>query len=196
LDVGANTGQYAKDVRSFGYRGRIVSFEPQSAAFQHLKRAAAADPQWQALNLALGASEAVAEINLAGNSESSSLLPMEPRHVKAYPPSAYVGKEEIRIVSLDSLRGQLMTSDDKLWLKVDVQGLEMSVLAGAEHTLGQVEHIEMELSLVSLYTGSLLFSEAIEALRLKHYQLIALEEAFLDGENAQALQLNGIFKRE
>src|SRR5439155_18925865 len=117
LDAGANNGGYARQVRAGGYRGRIVSFEPLSSAFAELEQHSNQDPCWQCHKVALGAAAAVAEINVAGYSESSSLLPMHRRHVEALPESAYVGRETVRIISLDALRPQLLTPDDVAWLK-------------------------------------------------------------------------------
>src|SRR5690242_8065586 len=72
LDVGANIGQYGEELRRLGYRGRIVSFEPMSAAFAELQARAQADGRWQVIHAGLGAQAGTARINLAGNSASSS----------------------------------------------------------------------------------------------------------------------------
>ena len=46
LEVGANIGQFATTLRQAGYRGRIISFEPQLQAYASLERAGAANPLW------------------------------------------------------------------------------------------------------------------------------------------------------
>lgn len=77
FDIGANAGQFAQSLRELGYRGRIVSFEPQSEAREQLERAASVDPLWEvAPKAAIGAEDGEIELNLAANSISSSLLPM------------------------------------------------------------------------------------------------------------------------
>src|SRR5437879_176927 len=64
LDVGANVGQYASQLRSFGYSGWILSFEPVEANFALLQRAASRDPKWRAFPWALGTVDGPAEINV------------------------------------------------------------------------------------------------------------------------------------
>ena len=55
LDVGANEGGYATELRRFGYAGRIVSFEPVSESFRLLQSHARKDHLWTTLPYAVGA---------------------------------------------------------------------------------------------------------------------------------------------
>src|SRR5215472_6069643 len=71
LDVGANKGQFGKQLRGLGYRGRIISFEPLSDAFSALSQTASGDPMWTCHNFALGDLASSATINVSANSHSS-----------------------------------------------------------------------------------------------------------------------------
>jgi FkbM family methyltransferase len=195
LDVGANVGHYGLELRQLEYTGRIVSFEPQNSAFAELKRASALDPNWHVIQAAVGESESTIEFNISGDSQCSSILPMDHRHLQAHPASAYVGTERVRVAALDTLRSELLTDADNVWLKMDVQGYEMNVLRGAKNTLAQVSTIEMELSVVTLYGGSALLTESLELMSRWGYGLIAMEEMFWDEHTGHVLALNGIFRR-
>src|SRR5580765_5169151 len=77
LDVGANIGQFGIKLREIGYTGRIVSFEPLSAARDALAKAGRNDPQWElADQAAIGSEDSEIEIHIASNSSSSSPLRM------------------------------------------------------------------------------------------------------------------------
>ena len=81
FDIGANIGHYSRIMREAGYKGKIVSFEPQLKGFKILKKASQNDKNWQAVHMAaLGSVDEERFINIAGNSKSSSLMEMRPEH--------------------------------------------------------------------------------------------------------------------
>ena len=162
LDVGANAGQYGRGLRDAGYRGRIVSFEPMRGAYARLEHEAKSDPFWDTRNFALGDFDGSAEINISANSYSSSILEMLPRHVQSAPVSRYTGRESVAVHKLDTVIDALTVGSEALFLKVDTQGYEKRVLAGAAHTLNWIVGAQLELSLVPLYDGNALLGEMVK----------------------------------
>jgi FkbM family methyltransferase len=195
LDVGANAGQYARSLRSQGYRGRIISFEPQSAAYRKLSDATAGDELWTAQNNAAGSYDGTAVMNIAANSSSSSLLEMLPSHLRSAPGSSYTGRETVSVRKLDSLISELGLKGDTLYLKSDTQGYEADVLAGAEQSLESIVGIEMELSLTPLYEGETLLPEMIQKLDEHGFVLMSLDPAFSDPATGRLLQVDATFFR-
>jgi FkbM family methyltransferase len=195
FDVGANLGQYAAELRAVGYRGRIVSCEPLADAFRTLAQRAAGDPAWVALNCALGEADGLRAINVAANSQSSSLLEMMPRHAEAAPYATYQGVEEVKVVRLDSIFEQHVSGGDRVFLKLDVQGYERLVLAGAEVSLPRLQGVQLEMSLVPLYRGEASYTDLIAQMTARGFQLMAVEPAFRDPRSGQLLAMDGVFFR-
>jgi FkbM family methyltransferase len=195
LDVGANDGPFARDLRAAGYRGRIVSFEPQSIAFASLQQAAAADPLWDCRRIAVGSRDGHAVLNVAANSSSSSLLEMSPLHLASAPESRYVGEERVEVRQLDTLYEELLRPDDRVYLKVDVQGGELDVLRGAERVIAQASLVEAELSFVPLYEGAPRFDEVIDYLADRGFGVLSIEPVFVDPLDGRLLQVDAIFGR-
>lgn len=196
LDVGANIGQFAEQMRNdIGYSGDIISFEPLSSEFELLKEKAGNDKKWKAINCAIGDVEEKSEINIAGNSYSSSILSMLESHEKSAPESKYVGQETIDVKTLDSIMDDLSINEANIYLKIDTQGFESKVIKGAEMSLNRIDTIQLEMSLLPLYKDELLFNELYNILCSKGYTLVALEPGFSDSNSGQMLQIDGIFHR-
>lgn len=196
LDIGANVGQYARSIREVGYTGRIVSFEPLSTAHAHLTLASQADPGWiVAPRMAIGDTDGEIEINIAGNSYSSSILAMLETHMAAAPDSAYIGIERVRLARLDSVAVEYCGDVHSIFLKVDTQGYESQVLAGGAMLLQRVTCMQLELSLVPLYAGQVLFVEMVDLLSDLGYELFSVIPGFSDEKTGRLLQVDGIFLR-
>lgn len=196
IDGGANTGQWAIDLRCAGYPGLIVSFEPVKDAFEKLDAAAAGDLRWRCVRAALGETDAAAPMHVAGNSLSSSFLDMEPAHVSAAPESAYVRLDTVQVVRLDTVVPTLAPAESILALKLDLQGTEAAALSGAAGILPRVRLIECELSLVPLYRGQKLYPEMIDLLAGLGFCLVSQSEGMIDPSSGRLMQIDAIFVRD
>ena len=195
FDVGANVGQYASSLREGGYRGRIVSFEPLTSAFSRLQANAKGDPHWEVVNMGMGDRDERATINIAGNSQSSSLLDMLPAHVKSAPVSAYVGKEEITVSRLDSVFSRYHRPGDRTFLKLDAQGYERKILEGASASMAEILGIQLEMSIEPLYSNEMTYLEMLGYLAGLGFTLASIEPGFSDPVSGRMLQMDGILFR-
>jgi FkbM family methyltransferase len=195
LDVGANKGQFARRLRRVGYEGRIESFEPLSDAFNALHKKTEYDGAWEARRVALGEEEGSVTINVSGNSYSSSLLPMKDRHLRADPDSRYVGTEEVPMTRLDTIWPEIVRDDDRVYLKLDVQGFELTVLGGADEALKHTEVVQTELSLVPLYENAPDYKEVISYLEARGFVLAGLEPGHEEPGTGEVVQADGVFVR-
>jgi len=190
VDVGANEGQFGRELRSQGYSQRITSFEPLSSAFERLT--SNCDNSWNAHRVALGATAGTALLNRSRNSWSSSLLPITLRHVEASPSSCYVGAEEVDVRTLDSFE----VDGERIYLKIDAQGYEMKILEGAEETISRaVVALELELSTTTLYENQTLVGDVLGAARERDFVILSLVPAFMDPRTQEILQFDGIFAK-
>lgn len=196
LDVGANSGQYAMMIRRQGYSGRILSFEPLSDAHRKLQEKSGSDPLWEIHpRCALGSTAGQAEINIAGNSVSSSLLPMLTLHAEAAPESIYTSCETTPVVTLDSAIEAYLGPAKRVYLKIDTQGYEAEVLRGLQQKLPLVQAIELELSLSPLYAGQASWRELTARIEAAGFALMDVRKAFTDPRTGQLLQMDALFVR-
>jgi FkbM family methyltransferase len=198
LDVGANSGQYAIGLRRAGYKGRIVSFEPLSEPFSSLERKASTDPLWDCRQCALGDSDGTISINVsADGGQCSSVLPMQKSLQDAIPWSNYIGTEEVPICRLDSVAPEILRPNDVAFLKIDVQGFEKQVIAGAKSTVNnRCVGMQLELSFLPLYEDDMLIREALDLVYSSGFTLAELVPGSRDARNRRMLQADGIFFRE
>lgn len=199
IDVGANVGQFGQRLRINGYQGRIISVEPTSAAHAAVSKIARHDSQWTVTErCALGSScgETI-EINIAGNSQSSSVLGMLDRHVKGDPQSGYVGRETVPLMTLDALLDKYAgVTSQSMGLKIDTQGYEAQVLSGLHRWDACIDVIQIEMSLTKLYEGSLSFIELYHIMEDRGFRCISIDPNFTDPHTYEMLQTDAIFERD
>lgn len=159
IDVGAHNGQFALLALELFPRSNVLCVEPLPDALERLRTAVEADGRTTVLEAAAAARAGRRQLHVSRKTDSSSLLPILKSYVDAFPGTEESGILEVEAKTLDSLVAERIRRP--CLLKVDAQGGELEVLAGAEAVLAQVDSAYVECSFVEFYRGQALADEVI-----------------------------------
>src|SRR6185503_4175420 len=166
FDVGAHRGEYGARLRTLGYRGRIVSFEPVAATYQQLGRRAARDPQWRTHQFALGVANQECDMHIPPADDLASLLKPSDYSLNYFGASAAVVRtERVQVRRLDGIFSEAVNGHrGGVLLKVDAQGTDLDVVEGARPVLPRIVAIQLELNVIPLYDAQSSLSTATQRL--------------------------------
>jgi FkbM family methyltransferase len=156
FDVGGHEGGFGKMLRGLRYEGLIVSFEPVAGSAELLEREAAEHPPWIVNRFALGDHDGEAQMTVFRHTDLASLhRPSE--YARAEFPTILEEdhSETVEVRRLDSFLSTWEPPVDvvRMLLKIDVQGAEWEVLAGAEGCLDEIAAVQAELAVKPFYEG-------------------------------------------
>lgn len=197
IDVGANTGQTCVEWMSLFPNAKIHAIEALEQFKPHLERLTKSNPArlqyWQ-----YAATDKSGEVKFYVHSEhpsSSSLLSSTSNSHKELPFTKSTREITVQGIRLDELFDEKKVSpDERIFLKLDVQGAELSVLRGCSGLLKHVQAIQCEVNLTPLYEGQPRFDELLDFLSKYGLIFCGITEQF-HTKQGKAIFLDAIFKR-
>lgn len=164
LDIGANNGEFSKEIFAHVPNAQVYAFEPLADCFATMQKALEGNSRFHALQTALGDTSGETTIQRSSFHPSSSLRTMAALHKTLYPKTAGVQMETIHIARLDDVAKD-MKLEGNVMIKIDVQGFEDKVIAGGTETFKKASLVLIETSFVELYEGQPLFGDIHDQLR-------------------------------
>jgi FkbM family methyltransferase len=164
LDVGAFTGNWARELREVGYQGKIISFEPVPASFEQLHKAMIGDPLWSGAPYGLSDENRETLINTHARGDFNSLLVLREDSARAYgvDPASW-SQTPIQLRRLDAVLPQLVEGirSPRIFMKIDTQGHDVNVVKGASGVLDMIVGLQSELPAVAIYDGMFSVSDML-----------------------------------
>lgn len=141
LDIGANVGNWTQSFIELFPDSTVIAFEPGSAAYKVLETRFQGNANIKSVNL--GLSDENAEVTLYSDNPESALSSLHQRNLQHFNISLDK-QEKIKVVRLDSWFGSQEQLPSPTILKLDVEGHELSALAGATEVLKRIKLVQFE----------------------------------------------------
>lgn len=160
VEVGAADGRDTESYARAFPNARVLAFEPLPESFETLRARCGTLPSITAVNAAVSDVRGRAQFNVGHWKDSSSLLKSRPNgsNYDAYQAAAHT--TTVEVVTLDEVCAREGFARVDL-LKMDAQGAELKILAGAADLLGRnaVRVVYAEVHFAESYEGSGLFHD-------------------------------------
>jgi FkbM family methyltransferase len=181
VDVGANTGHWSSTLLNCVTPEKLVIIEPLPDAFAPLQKKFRHNGRVESHNVAIGERESVETLKITRDRTGASLLrPREEMRAVIGSNWTITSEVEVPMTTLDRL---LVDLAEVSLLKIDVQGYEKQVLAGAKQTLSKTKFLLVELNFVPQYDGGSWFGDV--------HEILTCDFVFFLANTSQPQVLNG-----
>lgn len=163
IDVGAAYGDFSRLCTSYFPAARLLMFEPLAEYKPYLDRVVEDFPQASVCAAAAGSEAGRRSINVHPDFVGSSFL------LETEEQSDVNGvARDIAVTTIDRETASLELPSPVL-LKVDVQGAELEVLAGAEKTLARCDAVILEATLFNTFAGGPLLHDVVAFMAVRGF---------------------------
>ncbi|GAB3717002.1 FkbM family methyltransferase [Nocardiopsis oceani] len=196
FDVGANVGQYGKQLRAHGYEGRIVSFEPVEAMADKLRQVAENDPDWHVHPIALGREDCTDTINVVQGSMSSLLDPTDFGNTR-YKRFKKTESQKITLRRLDRLLDEALAGieNPRPYLKLDTQGFDLEAYTGAGERIREFVGMQSEVALMQIYEGMPRMDESIRTYEADGFEVTGMYPVTREDATGRVLEFDCVMVR-
>lgn len=186
IDVGAWNGEWAETAHAVWPESEVLMIEAIEEKFVALEKTAANIPRRQ-----------VAHAVLAGIAGESREFHQMGTGSSLYPELSDLPRElkTVCTKTLDSVVSTHPLRRDSILLKLDVQGAELDILAGAQETLRSTQWLVLEVSLVPTNAGAPIFHEVISQCHEWGFMPADFAGFHRDSRSTQLQQVDIIFCR-
>ena len=164
LHVGAHLAEEEPAYRRYGW-GHVTWVEAQPNLVRELKQTLPPETNSVFLGCIWSVTGKKLTLNIASNSQSSSLLEFG-THATDYPEISFISELEVESISLNDLLPKDYKPD---FLNLDIQGVELDALRGIGNRIQNVKWIYTEINTVEVYNSCTLISELDEYLKEKGF---------------------------
>jgi len=189
IDIGANDGRYAREIREAGWSGKIVSFEPQPTVYERLYQHMAGDPAWSGQQIGLGSENTTLTLNTYEMDVLSSFLQKKDDDQE-------VIEIKVPVKRPEDILDEILDGRKRPFVKIDTQGFELEIIRGFGARLRDIVGWQIELSVKPLYKDQPKIEEVIAVMRTNGFSLWKIIPGLRDPSTLQAFELDGIFFRD
>jgi len=194
IDVGANIGQFAVACSRIFPEASIFPIEPDPRAAARLKQNLDERTRAHLKITAVGDRVGQASFNVNRDSQVSSLLPLGQDRILSFPNARVLETITVPMNTLDALFANADLESPVL-LKIDVQGFEDRVIAGAARTLEGVRWIVMEIAFGALYEGERDFESIAALVRSAGFSFVRPLDFHVSPRTGQIIEMDALFER-
>jgi FkbM family methyltransferase len=197
VDVGANSGRFAKVITTFFPEAEIYSIEPLPDVFHQLDCWAKRQKgKVKTFNFGLGDSRGISEMILhEDHNYSSSLLRTTDYAESIYPQMRRQSPVTVNVTTLDSFMNDLSEPlVGEILIKLDVQGYEDRVIRGGIETFRKARACILEINIDHLYEDQADFQDLVNLLHSIGYRYIGnLDQTY--AEDGHVIFIDSVFIR-